>query len=379
MEPVENILICLPFFTLGGAETQALYLADYLNRQSWCRVTVLAFNRKSGQLITELDKKKINWKLYEFDLSLIHKKGIKKFIEVFKFALFLKKNKFSTILPYTHYPNILCNCAKMYFGNATYFWNQRSAEDLAGVTIIEKLAIFSKPKYIANSHAGALYLEKNHKIELKQVQIIRNGIDADIEFENSGFRKAHSISVDAFVAVHVANLFPEKDVITVLHAWKKLLEDTVISKNDKLVFIGKALTEQPLNEAKALAYDLGLFPSVVFVGSSSNVASILTEVQLGILSSRSEGCPNSVLEYMRAKLPVICTNISAHIEIFGENADNLFEIGDSKYLAQLIIKYKSDRLLSLDNGQKNHERLKDLYSIDTMAHSYQEIIRPKKL
>ena len=76
-----NILIILPFFTLGGAETQAFNLAKGLKIKGF-NVTVIAFEEKNKKLILKLEEAEISWDVAKLDLSIVHSKSKFKFIQL---------------------------------------------------------------------------------------------------------------------------------------------------------------------------------------------------------------------------------------------------------------------------------------------------------
>ncbi len=60
---------------------------------------------------------------------------------------------------------------------------------------------------------------------------------------------------------------------------------------------------------RALAGALGIAERVHFLGYQQDPAAVLARAQIFVLSSRSEGFPRSVLEAMRAGLPVVATEV----------------------------------------------------------------------
>jgi glycosyltransferase involved in cell wall biosynthesis len=71
----------------------------------------------------------------------------------------------------------------------------------------------------------------------------------------------------------------------------------------------------PLEAAvRAQVNQLGLTGRVHFHGASQNVADLLAASQIFVLSSRSEGFPRSILEAMRAGLPVVASDAGGSCE-----------------------------------------------------------------
>src|ERR1035438_8118411 len=89
----KKILICIPFFTLGGAETQALLLGIFM-KKCGANVEFTAFYKKDGKLISKLQVQMIPYHVFPNDISVIHKKGFAKLKLVIRFIRFLRKGKY---------------------------------------------------------------------------------------------------------------------------------------------------------------------------------------------------------------------------------------------------------------------------------------------
>ena len=101
--------------------------------------------------------------------------------------------------------------------------------------------------------------------------------------------------------VMVARFEPPKDHETLLRALAGLRE---FDWTCELVGDGPGQ-----DRAQALATRLGLRPRVRFVGATAHVATALAGAQIFALATRSEAFPRSILEAMRAGLPVVATDV----------------------------------------------------------------------
>jgi glycosyltransferase involved in cell wall biosynthesis len=101
--------------------------------------------------------------------------------------------------------------------------------------------------------------------------------------------------------VMVARFEAPKDHLTLVEALSGLREQPW-----SLDLVG----DGPLQDAvRARVAELGLSDRVRFAGACGNVAEILAASQIFVLSTRSEAFPRSILEAMRAGLPVVASDV----------------------------------------------------------------------
>ncbi len=156
-----------------------------------------------------------------------------------------------------------------------------------------------------------------------QLVTIHNGMpDVDAEL-----RADPSVSPPRLVMV--SRLVAQKDHATLFQALAKLRD-----KDWELDLVG---TGELQDELEQLAYDLEIAKRVHFLGGRSDVAAILARSQIFLLISKYEGFPRSILEGMRAGLPVIASDVSGVNEaVIHERNGLLTPAGDSQVLARQI-------------------------------------------
>jgi glycosyltransferase involved in cell wall biosynthesis len=129
--------------------------------------------------------------------------------------------------------------------------------------------------------------------------------------------------------VSVARFEPPKDPELLLRALAPLAR-----LSWTLDFIG----DGPLETAcRKLAQTLGLEARVNFLGYRTDVAQVLASAQIFVLASRSEAFPRSVLEAMRAGLPVVASDVGGISEaVDNETSGFLAGSGDERGLSASI-------------------------------------------
>lgn len=146
---------------------------------------------------------------------------------------------------------------------------------------------------------------------VKDIRFIRNFL-GDFNAENSEFSLARP---ETFRIIHLANFKCVKDHLNLLKAF------LLLKRRNPMVtlhLIGKDYNDGYSEEIKNFVIESDLKKNVFFYGEQQYVISLLKEADLGVLSSKSEGLPVALLEYGRAGLPVIATDVGHCAEVIGE-------------------------------------------------------------
>lgn len=132
------------------------------------------------------------------------------------------------------------------------------------------------------------------------------------------------------VIVSAGRLIPEKDYATLLHAFALVPPGT----RGHLIIVGEG-PERP--QLEALADTLAIQNDIAFVGFDANPWRWMVRADLFVLSSRSEGHPNALLEALALGLPAVITEYDASAREFGNTAGtSLVPVADPRRLAAAI-------------------------------------------
>ena len=102
---------------------------------------------------------------------------------------------------------------------------------------------------------------------------------------------------------------------------------------------------------QVLARDIGVSSNVHFMGYQPAAFDVLRRCDIGILPSRREGLPNSVMEYMAARLPVLVSDLTGIRELVADGREGFIHpVGDSEKLAADWIRLLDDRELRRKMG-----------------------------
>lgn len=124
-----------------------------------------------------------------------------------------------------------------------------------------------------------------------------------------------------------------------------------------------------LSETRELASSLGISDRVRFIGYLPDPAAALAAAQLFILSTRSEAFPRSVLEAMRAGLPVVASDVGG----IREAIDSVVPAGSAEAMAAAI----RDLLRNPAERQRRGESMRRIYEkrfmLPTMIRAYEAL------
>lgn len=182
-----------------------------------------------------------------------------------------------------------------------------------------------------------------------QLALVHNGIS---EFE---MQQKHADSTCCRL-ISVARFEDPKDQPTLLKAIAG-----VPHRNWHLQFVGSGPT---LDSCRQLANELGL-TEVEFLGERSDVAQLLAQSDVFVLSSLSESLPVSVIEAMRAGLPVIASEVGGMAELVADGENGyLVAPQDVSALRQRLHQLIAEPRLQQQMGAAARSRFEQFFTIE---------------
>jgi len=124
----------------------------------------------------------------------------------------------------------------------------------------------------------------------------------------------------------------------------------------------------PLQRAcRARVADLGLTHRVIFAGARHDVAELLAQAQVFVLSTRWEGFPRSILEAMRAGLPVVASAVGGVHEAVADGLNGfVVPSGADEPLAARLRTLLGDPALRAGLGAEGRRRYETHFTFETM-------------
>ena len=357
-----RVIFVLGNLELGGAERQALILAKHLKQQEQADVEIWGFN-DSGPVATLCEQMDVPARVVP---GLFNGDTTKRVTSLLRLAWSLRNARPDVLLPYTSMPNVVCGLVWKWTGAQLCIWNQRDEGLPASLSTWTSAAVKRTSRFISNSRGGAQFLIEKLNVAPERVRVVQNGIEtASPKLDRRQWRERLGIDEEVFVACMIANIHANKDHETLLKAWR-IVMTAFEGRKALLVLAGRPYgAYEPL---VALTKELEIEQSVCFPGQINDVAGLLNASDIGVFSSRSEGCPNGLLECMAAGLAVASTDIEAIREVVGQTGlELLAPAGDAQALSRIILRLAADPALRARHGAENSKRVLEFYSAQRMC------------
>jgi len=371
-----KVIIVLAELELGGAERQALLLAEYLRRQQGAQVEVWALSGRPGRVSEICEERGIPWRIVQVPWFVSAREKVRGLMAL---TWALRHARPDVILPYLIIENVACGLVWRWTGARACIWNQRDYGLGRLGQRAERLAVSRTPWFISNSDHSAKFLIETLGAPAERVRVIHNGVELPPpQSDRAAWRDRLGLSDETFVACMVANLTGYKDHDTLLKAWRHVINNTANAGRSAVLLLAGRLDslDSTHHQTKALAYDLELGKSVRFLGQVQDVSGVLNASDLAVFSSRSESSPNGVLESMAAGLAVVGTDIPGlQAAVGAAGLEFLAPPGDDEALADRILLLQMDPTLRAKLGAENRLLIRREFSSQQMCERTLEVIR----
>ncbi len=227
--------------------------------------------------------------------------------------------------------------------------------------------------YVANSRAVKDVTQRQEWVAADKVSVIHNGYVPSKAASGNATDPLNELGIDPAQPVIgiVANLRRIKRICDLVQAMAIVSAKLPLAR---LVVVGADSVEEGrsnLAELQALAASLNLGSRVHFVGGQPEPMRYVRRFNVAVLCSESEGLSNSIMQYMEAGLPIVCTDTGGNGELIQHGKNGfLVGVGDSTALAARILDLLSDGGLACRLGQAARSTLSDDYSVEHMVASY---------
>ncbi|RZL03747.1 MAG: glycosyltransferase family 4 protein [Rubrivivax sp.] len=183
---------------------------------------------------------------------------------------------------------------------------------------------------ITVSEAMTRYTIDQYQTSPAQVHTIVNGFNTSVFYPRprGALRAQHGMSDQHKLMVYVGRLIEAKGLRELIEAFAQLSQrDPLV----RLTLIGEGLMH---DEIQALVQQRGLGPQVILTGGllPQQVAEWMSNAELVVLPSWSEGYPNVLVEALACGCPVVATRVGGIPEIINDGNGRLVPARDTAAL-----------------------------------------------
>lgn len=348
----------------GGAENMLLQLLPGIQNDLDNRICVIKGRGKIGEKIEEK-----GIKIYYLDLKNVFDLGF-----IFRYRKVLKEFEPDIQVNYLVHADIFGRIFGKIFGIkkiVPYIRNIHRSKKL--LMFLDKLTLPLSDFVLTNSEASKRYYIEKMGAKKDRIKCIPNGIDVS-RFENLNVniaekKKEIGISKDSLVIGCVARLEKQKDIPTLVEAFKVVSEK---HENLILLLVGHGSEKENI---KNLVNKLGIEKKVFFLEKRTDIPELLQIMDIFVLPSLNEGMSNALLEAMISKKLIIVSDIEENKELIENGKEGLnFKTGNFADLAKKIM-YCLENINKIKKyGENNIEKIKRYYSLDIIAKSFIKFI-----
>lgn len=302
--PPIRVLFCVDNLGIGGTELNAVRTAEALD-PARVRLTV-ALLGADGELRDRYER--LGIAIHRFPIGTL--RGRRTLTEGRRFVRLLRSEQIDVVHCHDMYSNVFGSVAARLAGVGAVIVSRRWSNTLPDPALrtANGIAYRVGHRVLANSQAVATSLENDEGVAPRRIVVVPNFVEeaafeAPDEDAIAAGRAALGVLPGEIVIGIVARLARVKDHASLLRAFQVV---RARHPSARLVLVGDGPERGSLD---ALAGELGVTAAVTFAGTRPNRPNAHHLFDVSVLSSLSEGFPNSVVEAMAAARPIVATRV----------------------------------------------------------------------
>lgn len=219
---------------------------------------------------------------------------------------------------------------------------------------------------ISNSYAGKQAWSRLIGFAEQQIAVIHNGIDVDeLARLPEGFRPLHellNLHADTPLVGCVSSVYHLKNPLMFVRAAVK-----VRAANAAVHFVW--IGDGPMRgDLEAAVREAGLENVFHITGRRSDAAWLAKDLCVGVLTSISEGLPNSIMEYLSWGIPAVVTDAGGCPELVEHGRSGFVVASDNaEAMAERIVELLANRDLAAEMGRCGRDRMRGEFSVARMV------------
>lgn len=356
--------ICLVVgqLALGGLERQVYLLATGLDQRRF-KVTVVSMThggqwaealRRAGLSVMELGRRgHLDWR------------RLAGMVRIFRAI------RPHVVYSFNYEGNAYARLAGLLAGVPILVTGERSVYMSWRMGFLERVLIRFTECVICNAEAIRRDLIDRMRLPAHKVITIRNAVvvpPVSGPVERHTARQVIGAAEDEIVVGTIARLAAIKNLTMLVRAASFCRTEARL----RFCIVGGGPDEQ---EVRMAIRDLGLGDRFSLLGEREEAWNLLPGFDLFVLTSLTEGLPNTLMEAMAAGLPSVCTDVGGCRELVAHGVTGyLVAPGDARAVADRIVELAGNAVLRSSMGGAGRERIAGGYSVERLVSQVEEVL-----
>jgi len=357
--------------SMGGAEKQLYLLASSLNQEEFRPIVV---QLSSDNSLPSTTSNLSNLEILHLPTQRLY--GLNGFRQTVRLLLLAKKRRVDIIHTFFEKSEVMGWLTARLAGIPIWITSRRDLgfKRKRIYDRIFRLTVNDCKKCVANCNAIKDQIFEQNGLERETMDVIYNGLDlAGYQelLDSESLRRDLGLENGTPLVGMIANFnFEIKGHVYFLGAAKKILEKV---HNVKFVLVGDGILRPRYEE---VARELRIEKSVYFLGKRTDVPTIISNLDVSVLSSTNEGFSNVIMESMAAGKPVVATNVGGSKEMVTDGVTGyLVPPADSQSMANAIINLLQNPDKAVTMGSAGRKVVQEKFTLEAMVKSYERLYK----
>ncbi|GGH32214.1 glycosyltransferase [Paenibacillus segetis] len=365
-----RVLFLITSFDYAGAESQIMHLCRGLRSRNYELALVSMI-----QPVAYLDElKELGVEVYSLDMS----KGIPDPRAIARFRRLVIRFQPDVVHSHLVHANLLARITRLFVRMPLLICTAHNINE--GGRLRELLYRLTDPLCELTTNVSQEAVNRYIDIRVApkhKIKLVPNGIVVDqfkglIDCEGH-VRQELGIRSDEFVWLAVGRLAPVKDYENMITAFSRVLKQ---HPHSVLLIAGIGPDREALEQ---LCHTLQVQQQVKFLGLRRDIASLMSEADAYLMSSKWEGLPMVLLEACASGLPIVATDVGGNKEVVHEGSNGyLAKPNDSQHLSDHMNALMSHSPTALRQmGEWGRNYVDQYFNMDVIIEQWTSIYEPR--
>jgi glycosyltransferase involved in cell wall biosynthesis len=361
-----RIVYCISTLAIGGAEKQALLIAEQMRSRGHIVLVLVLFHSAGVELETKLPTLRLN-----------QPRSLSGFVRGARLARsFLGAFGADIVHSHTYPANLFLSLLRISGASGRVLNTFHNVVE--GGRFRRWLARWTQRSMTAAtavSEAVRVRVIEQHLVAANSIRVIPNGIQMEDYQPEPKQRRAKRRELGAegrFVWIAVGRVARAKDYPNLLRAFSRVREQ---EQNCQLWIVGGVGQDRFEAENLRVAEQIKEAVGVCWLGAQADVPSLLDAADGFVLASAWEGAPLVIAEAMAMRIPVVATDVGGVVEILSECGE-LAPARDSTALADAMQRVMhSSRQEIVSQTRAGRERVESCFAMKEIALQWETLYR----